>query len=53
VDARVDPGQKILVDVTPQNSALAVKPDAGFTADWGMWLGAAAEWLAGGLSLWL
>lgn len=53
VDARLDPGRKIVLDPTPQNNALAAEPDGGFTADWGLWLGALTEWLAGGLSLWL
>lgn len=53
VDARVDPAWKIRVDVTPQNNALTVEPDNGFVKDWGLWLGAVAEWMAGGLSLWL
>jgi hypothetical protein len=53
LDARVDRGGRIAVDVKPQNNALAASPDGGFAADFGLWLGAAAEWLAGGLSLWL
>jgi hypothetical protein len=53
LDARVDRGGRIAVDVNPQNNGLAASPDGGFAADFGMWLGAAAEWLAGGLSLWL
>ncbi|EYF02174.1 M1 family metallopeptidase [Chondromyces apiculatus] len=53
VDARVDPAHKIQVDAAPQNNALAVDADEGFARDWGFWLGAVAEWIAGGASLWL
>ncbi|AKT36351.1 M1 family metallopeptidase [Chondromyces crocatus] len=53
VDARVDPGRKIRVDTTPQNNALSVEADGGFVKDWGLWLGAVSEWVAGGFSLWL
>ena len=53
VEARLDPGRTIRLDAKPQNNALTVEPDGGFVADWGLWFGAAAEWMAGGLSLWL
>lgn len=53
VEARVDPFRKIALDPTPQDNALAAEADGGFVADWGLWLGALAEWMGGGLSLWL
>jgi hypothetical protein len=53
IDARIDPARQIVLDVKPQNNALAVTPDGAFAADWSLWLGAVSEWLAGGLSLWL
>lgn len=52
-DARIDPADAVRVDVTPQNNARALEADGAFAADWGMWLGAVSQWLAGGLSLWL
>lgn len=53
VEARVDPEGRIVVDAKPDNNGLAASAHAGTTADWGTWLGAAAQWLEGGLSLWL
>lgn len=53
VDARLNSAGKLAVDVKPQNDALSAEPDGGFATDWGLWLGAASEWLLGGLSLWL
>lgn len=53
IEARLDPAGKIAVDVKPQNDALLAEPDDGFATDWGLWLGAVSEWMAGGLSLWL
>jgi hypothetical protein len=50
---RVDPERKIVVDPKPQDNARAVEPDRKFAADWGLWMGAVAQWIAGGASLWL
>ncbi len=52
-DVRIDPDQKISLDPKPQNNARAMEAEGDFTADWGLWLGAFSQWLAGGLSLWL
>jgi hypothetical protein len=49
----VDPEGNLVVDVKPENNGLAVSGNSGMTADWGLWLGAAAQWLEGGLSTWL
>lgn len=51
--AWIDSLEAIAVDVKPQDDALAVRPDRSFTADWSLWLSAAAEWCAGVASLWL
>lgn len=51
--ARLDPEGRLFVDVKPENNALSAGPHGGVAADWGLWLGAAAGWLEGGLSLWL
>lgn len=51
--ARVDPEERIIVDIKPENNGLAASPDRAFAADWGAWLGAAASFVAGGLSSWL
>jgi hypothetical protein len=53
VNAKVDPEGKIFVDTRPDNNGLSRSADSRLTADWGAWLGAAAQWLEGGLSLWL
>lgn len=53
MEVRVDPGGKIQIDVTPQNNSRTAEPDGKFAADWGLWLGALSQWLAGGASLWL
>ena len=53
VEVRIDELRRVLLDVVPQNNGLALEPDRGFLADWTGWLGAAVQWLAGGLSLWL
>jgi hypothetical protein len=53
VEARVDPEGRIFVDVKPENDGMTASPRGAMVADWGTWLGAAAEWLEGGLSLWL
>ncbi len=52
-EVRIDPAGRIALDVKPQNNSRAVEPDGKFTADWGLWLGALSQWIAGGLSLWL
>jgi hypothetical protein len=52
-EVRIDPEGRIEVDVVPQNNSRAVEADKGFAADLGLWLGAASQWLAGGVSLWL
>jgi hypothetical protein len=49
----IDRARRLLVDVRPQNNSLAREPDRRFTADWGGWLGALAQWLAEAVSLWL
>lgn len=51
--ARVDPEGKIGVDAKPENNTLASSAHPGVAADFGLWLGAAASFLAGGLSSWL
>lgn len=52
-EVRIDPSGRIALDVKPQNNSRRIKPDPGFAADWGLWLGALSQWAAGGLSLWL
>ena len=50
---QIDRSRKLMVDVQPQNNGRTTTADARFTADWGGWLGALAQWLAEGVSLWL
>ena len=53
VRVTVDPERRIAVDDRPDNNALSVRADPVRVADWGMWLGAAAQWIAAGVLLWL
>jgi hypothetical protein len=53
VAVRIDPERKIVLDPKPQDNARAIEPDKKFTADWGLWMGALEQWIAGGASLWL
>jgi hypothetical protein len=53
VEVRIDEQHRVVLDVVPQNNGQALEADRRFLADWGGWLGAAVQWLAGGLSLWL
>ncbi len=50
---RLDPEGRVQVDVVPQNNGLLLQADRRFIADWGTWLGALIQWIAGGVSLWL
>lgn len=52
-EVRIDPERVIVLDPKPQNNSRSIEPEKQFTADWGLWLGAFSQWIAGGLSLWL
>lgn len=53
LEVRLDPEERIALDVRPENDARLVDPDSRFLDAWGAWLGALAQWLAAGASLWL
>ncbi len=52
-EVRIDPDRQIVLDPKPQNNGRSLEAEPQFTADWGLWLGAFSQWMAGGLSLWL
>ncbi len=51
--ATLDPERLIPLDVFPEDNAWDLQPDDAFTADWSLWFGAAAAWLAAEVSAWL
>jgi len=50
VEVRIE---SVALDVVPHNDGMRLSADRPFTTDWTSWLGAAVQWLAGGVSLWL
>ena len=53
VEIRLDPENRIVLDVDPANNSRRLEPDERLKGDWSTWLASVSQWLAGGLSLWL
>ena len=53
VEARIDPEDKIQVDVDVWNDGERVEPETRFADDLGAWIGAVTEWLLSTTGFWL
>jgi hypothetical protein len=52
-EVRLDPDDKLVVDVLPANNGRRVAADYTIATDWSWWLTSAVQWLAAGGALWL